>query len=42
MNGNVQWDAGARMWTEVREGVRQGHLLARAVTNDVVVALEAQ
>ena len=42
MNGNFQWNVRARMWTEVREGVRQGHFLTRVVTDDVVIALEVQ
>ena len=35
MNGNIQLDVGARMWTEVREGIR-------AVMENVVIALEVQ
>ena len=42
MNGNVQWDVRARMWTEVREGIRQGHFLTGVVMDDVVIALEVQ
>ena len=42
MNGNVQWDVRARTWTEVRKSVRQGHFLTRAVTENVVRALEVQ
>ena len=39
MNGNVQWDVRARVWTEVKEGIRQSHFLTG---DDVVIALEAQ
>ena len=42
MNGNVQRDVGARMWTQTREGVGQGHFLTGAVMENVVIALEVQ
>ena len=42
VNGNVKWDVRARTWTEMRECVRQGHFLTGAVTDDVIIALEAQ
>ena len=42
MNGNVQWDVGARTWTEVREGIRKDHFLTGAVTENVVITLEVQ
>ena len=41
MNGNFQWDVGARVWTEVREGIRHDHFLTGVVMENVI-ALEAQ
>ena len=42
VDGNVQQDVRSRMWTELRECVRQSHFLTRAVTDGVIIALEAQ
>ena len=42
VDGNVQWDVRSRTWTEPRECVRQGHFLTGAVTDGVIIALEAQ
>ena len=42
VDGSVQWDVRARMWTEMKECVRQGHFLTGVVMDDIIIALEAQ